>query len=192
MSAKYPWAPLEELLRARGVTDFAARLGVEGQVVARARRNGLTEAMADRLAVKAGVLAWTLWPELRDFDIEGLLEGESVCAAVDCDRIAGFGLIYCCALCGSRTRDRRRRHLLQAVPRHCAAAGCHHVLIPKRGVDRYCGARCRNREQRRRQRQNRPELREKDRLRSARYWAECRDYLLVAQRRRRAARKEAA
>lgn len=58
---RWPWAPLGEALGGSLRTQ-SDRLGVDQGQVCRWRRNGLTDAMADRCAIRAGLHPRAVWP----------------------------------------------------------------------------------------------------------------------------------
>lgn len=66
---RYPFAPLAEVL---GMSERGAahHLGVTGSTEQRYRRDGMTMAVADRLAIRAGRHPFELWPEMADHIIE--------------------------------------------------------------------------------------------------------------------------
>ena len=65
-SHRWPWAPLAEALGGGSLAAQAARLGVHDAQVHRWRRDGLTDAMADRCAVRAGLHPAMVWPDWND------------------------------------------------------------------------------------------------------------------------------
>lgn len=99
---RYPLAPLAEAMH---LTPYQAceRLGATGRVGKAYRDRGVSEVVADRLATKAGLSAYEVWPELRDDVIASV-----VCAAEGCDETfdpTNPRRIYCSNLC----RDRRHK-----------------------------------------------------------------------------------
>lgn len=66
--------PLRPLLSASGLSydDARRRVGASGSDWARAMREGLSEAKADRWAVRLGRLAYEVWPEMVDDAIADL------------------------------------------------------------------------------------------------------------------------
>jgi hypothetical protein len=68
---KYPFAPLAALM---GLTEHAAgvALGISGRTEQEYRRDGMSEKVADRMAVKAGLHPFSVWPEMADHAIESV------------------------------------------------------------------------------------------------------------------------
>ena len=63
---RWPLAPLVEAMRRRGSANPTYELGIGGEVWKRATAHGLTDATADRWAVRAGWLPWEVWPDWID------------------------------------------------------------------------------------------------------------------------------
>lgn len=59
---RWPWTPLGELLGG-SVRSQAERLGVDDAQVSRWKRAGLSDAMADRCAIRAGLHPAIVWPD---------------------------------------------------------------------------------------------------------------------------------
>lgn len=64
---RWPWEPLGELLGGSLRTQ-AERLGVDDRQVSRWRRGGLTDAMADRCAIRLGLHPLLVWGPAWDAD----------------------------------------------------------------------------------------------------------------------------
>lgn len=69
MTRRYP---LDQLFEAMGLDAPAAcrRLRLSGSVMVKYRSEGVTELVADRLATRAGLATYTVWPEMLDDVIE--------------------------------------------------------------------------------------------------------------------------
>lgn len=65
---RWPWEPLGDLLGG-SVRSQAARLGVDDAQLYRWRRTGLSDSMADRCAIRAGLHPAIVWA---DWDAEHL------------------------------------------------------------------------------------------------------------------------
>lgn len=130
----------------------------------RRRVDGVTELIADRLAVAAGLHPAEVWPEWMDFD----------------DNCVGY------------KDDDRPGH--EDAYRECARASCSEMFLPCRTIQRYCSPVCRKREENRRWQQRRYHRDEafKGKLlaRNKRWYEECHEYALGAQRRRDRAKKK--
>lgn len=93
-STRYPWPPLEELLRRMGCTttvDMATALGLaphSRRNVYRWRTTGVDYWTADSLAVALGKMPWDIWPEWDDAPIP---VAKARAAAVEAERL--FDLI---------------------------------------------------------------------------------------------------
>jgi len=107
---RYPLEALERLIP----TAPQRALGLSGQQMATYRAEGLTEAQADRLAVRAGFLPFEVWPEMVEHAAhESLRE----CADVECSvtfvpnagnrRQGGSPQRFCSPRCRQRARRRR-------------------------------------------------------------------------------------
>lgn len=69
MTLRYPFAVLAE---AMGVSENQAvmRLGINGKAGQQYRAEGMTEKVADRMAVKAGLHPFEVWPEMAVVNME--------------------------------------------------------------------------------------------------------------------------
>lgn len=63
MSVRYPFADLAAAM-SQSEHQAAVRLGLSGSTEQEYRRRGMTERVADRLAVKAGLHPFEVWPEM--------------------------------------------------------------------------------------------------------------------------------
>jgi hypothetical protein len=63
ITVKYPLQPLAALM---GMTEYSAAkaLGMDDSAYCLYKRHGMSELVADRMAVKAGLVPWTVWPEM--------------------------------------------------------------------------------------------------------------------------------
>ena len=143
---RYPFAPLAE---AMGLSQHQAAiaLGLSGSTQKDYRERGLTERVADRLAVKAGIDPYNVWPEMVDDLVASV---ERVCASDRCDNRflpVRRDQVACSKRCGVRVRHLRRMHRYRTDPSVAAAR----------------------------------------KAESARYYAECREYVRERQRRARSA-----
>lgn len=105
MSLRYP---LADLVRASGLSEaaLARKVRLAGSTLKLARERGLTEAAADRYAVRAGLHPLEVWPEMVD-------EAYRPCAAVGCERRfipTRKGHVYCSRNCRDRVSERLRYH----------------------------------------------------------------------------------
>lgn len=100
--------PLEPLAQRMGLSlhKMCEELRISGSTAQDYRRRGVTEAVADRLAGRAGLVAYEIWPEMLDAAVEAVT---SVCALPGC----GTTFIpyrsnarYCSRTCGQRARRR--------------------------------------------------------------------------------------
>lgn len=109
-SVRYPLEPLAAALGC-SLSGLGRRLGVSGSQWKQYRDEGVSEKVADRLAVKAGLTPYELWPSMLDAAID---------AATQRCRECGEPFIpsrpwnvYCQAACqqraSGRVRMRRRR-----------------------------------------------------------------------------------
>lgn len=103
--------PLDPLFTLMGETPSQACkiLGLSGSTQQEYRTRGVTEKVADRLAAKAGMLAYEVWPEMVD-DIIGSSEQE--CARPDCGNRfipTRSDQAACSRVCADWLRNRRRR-----------------------------------------------------------------------------------
>lgn len=113
---RYPFAALAT---AMGVSENQAGrlLKLSGEARAKYRRHGMTEEVADRMAVKAGMHPFEVWPEMAD---DWLAEVE--CAADDCTErfpFSPYNRRFCSRRCRTRVhaRLRRQRPEVKAVDR---------------------------------------------------------------------------
>lgn len=69
MTRRYEFAPLAE---AMGMTPgaLAKELGISGSTWKGYRDHGMSEVVADRRAAQCGLVAYEVWPEMRDHSIE--------------------------------------------------------------------------------------------------------------------------
>lgn len=118
---RYPLAPLIEAVAGTGETDHSvlARLGVSGSTAKKYRAEGVLERTADRLAVRAGLHPFEVWPELVD-DALAELDAPPTdptpappVAAVACPLCATSFTprptkVYCSPRCRETAGDRRR------------------------------------------------------------------------------------
>lgn len=116
---RYPFALLAE---AMGCTEAQAarQLGLSGSTEWRYRSDGLTEKVADRLAVKAGFHAFVVWPEMLDAVTESVMVE---CAADGCETRflpRQNGHKYCSRRCGRRMDQRRYRATQRGAEVHRA------------------------------------------------------------------------
>lgn len=112
--------PLDPLYKAMGLSPHQAgiALGLSGSTQQDYRRRGVTERVADRLAIRAGLSPYEIWPEMVDDQIASL---HVPCARHDCD--GTFIPVQatqktCSPRCSTLVRQRRRR----ATPTGAAAA----------------------------------------------------------------------
>lgn len=102
--------PLQALADAMGlsVNQACKHLKLSGGSRANYQANGLAEKAADRLAVKAGLDPYYVWPEMVD---DLIASTQRTCAAVDCDDTftpyTGKN-IYCSRGCSRRQGERNR------------------------------------------------------------------------------------
>lgn len=186
---RYPFAALAE---AMGVSESQACrvLKLSGSTEQEYRREGMTERVADRLAVAAGFHAFSIWPEMLDAQIESV---EVECAASDCHVrfVPGWRgpVKFCSSRCKKRQFERDKRGTPDPV--QCAATDCGTMFVPSgRGPQKFCSTLCRHREWALRYRST-PEGAEKNRAKRRRYYGECGDYERARQRRYNRARRAA-
>lgn len=100
---------LEPLATAMGCTLAAAcrRLGVSGSTMQEYRRDGVTEKVADRVAVKAGLHPYEVWPEMVDHAVESILKRCPECPTEFAPNRAWQ--TYCSTPCRRRARYRRQQ-----------------------------------------------------------------------------------
>lgn len=111
---RYPFAALAA---AMGMSEHAAAdaLDVRGSTEVEYRRRGVTERVADRLAVAAGFHPSVVWPDWMD----DVVQAEHVkCADAHCD--VRFiprrkGHVFCSKTCGNREAGRIRAARLRAT-----------------------------------------------------------------------------
>lgn len=110
---RYSLQPLADAM-GESMASLGRLLGVSGSTWQEYRDQGVTERVADRLAVKAGLPTLAVWPEMT-------AEAEQVCEANDCEiRFIAprLGQRFCSPRCRHRVRMRRYR----AKPEVAAAA----------------------------------------------------------------------
>jgi hypothetical protein len=105
---RYPLGPLFELTgwSMNRVSEIAPTGGPEYR---RRRVEGVTELVADRLAVAAGLHAWLVWPEMAD---HAICDAQRECAADECEEQfvpADPRQRFCSPRCVKRMYARRRR-----------------------------------------------------------------------------------
>lgn len=107
----YPLTPLMSAAGIRSMVELRMSFPMSGQQYRQVLDRGLTELQADRWAVRLGLVAAEVWPELVD---HGIADAEIVCASSDCaTRFVPRDLRgqqrYCSARCRHRERARRYR-----------------------------------------------------------------------------------
>lgn len=108
---RYPVEPLVAF-SGLGLDEFRRRLSISGTTWVDVRENGVSPDRADRWAVKLGVDAYVVWPEMLDDVIQ---EASRECAAPDCTEtfVPAFPerrkRLYCSRRCKSRISKRRSR-----------------------------------------------------------------------------------
>ncbi len=105
---RYPLGPLLDLM-GMSQNQACAALGLSGSTQQEYRRDGVTERVADRLAVKAGFLPYEVWPEIAD---DAIASVEVPCARHDCDGRfvpARCDQLRCSPRCAAIIRQRRLR-----------------------------------------------------------------------------------
>lgn len=118
LTTRYPFSELAAAMRL-SEHQSALALGLSGSTEQDYRRRGLTERVADRLSVKAGLHPSFVWADW----LAGL---EVVCASGDCTRrfvprpLAGRPHVYCSPRC--RRREHKRRHRMRPDVREVEAA----------------------------------------------------------------------
>lgn len=113
---------LEPLFALMGMTPHAActALRLSGSTERQYRSEGVTEYVADRLAVTAGFATLTVWPEMADHVYDDIKRACAECGALfvpyrpSRDR-------FCSPLCGRRYRQRARYERLRTDPAFLAA-----------------------------------------------------------------------
>jgi hypothetical protein len=87
--------PLEPLAEAMHLSPYQAceQLGATGRVGKDYRTRGVSELVADRLATKAGLSAYEVWPELRD---------DTICEVLHVEPDARSTILHRCTQCGRR------------------------------------------------------------------------------------------
>lgn len=109
---RYPLEPLFVLMR-MSPNKALESLGVGGTMQRRYRAEGVTERVADRLAVKAGYLPHEVWPELTD---DNIADAHIPCAECDTPFLpTNARHRYCSRNCASRHNKRKRYHEDPAV-----------------------------------------------------------------------------
>jgi hypothetical protein len=112
VTVRYPLQPLADALGlALDTPGLARRLNLSGTTWKEYRDLGVSERVADRLACKAGLHPYTVWPEMADAH---LAELETPCADPTCDQTfqkVEWRQKYCSPECRQRTnsRDHNRR-----------------------------------------------------------------------------------
>ena len=112
---RYPFANLCEALHVTP-TDLKRRLGLDHRQLSRYLEQGLPEARADELAVRLGLVAANVWPEMIDHAIE---DASVECAERSCSETfvpSRSGQRYCSRRCGNRVRARERQAKLREDP----------------------------------------------------------------------------
>lgn len=106
---RFPFAPLAA---AMGATEpqAARELGLSGSTEQQYRRDGVTERVADRLAVKAGLHPWMVWPEMAE---QAMADAQRSCEECGAgywprQRNQRFCSQPCSALWHKREHSRRR------------------------------------------------------------------------------------
>lgn len=141
--------PLEPLLDAMNGSHNQAceLLGLSGSTQQDYRRRGVTERVGDRLAAKAGLLAYEVWPEMID---DAIAEVERECARHDCTtRFVPVRkrMRFCSTRC-QQTEANRRRRKRPEVARQAREYAAQYRADNPEYVDRSAAAyRERNREQ---------------------------------------------
>lgn len=80
------------------------QLGISGRTRIQYRDHGMSELVADRMAGKAGLVAYEVWPDMLDRAIEAVTR---TCAGCGEDFVPWRRDQKCCSRkCGSRARDR--------------------------------------------------------------------------------------
>lgn len=111
MRKRYPVEPLVAFARIP-LDDMLRRLSCSGSVWLDAKERGITAERADHWAVKLGIHAANIWPELLDDQIQ---ETSRMCAANDCMETflpadpERRKRLYCSRRCMSRMGKRRQR-----------------------------------------------------------------------------------
>lgn len=106
MTARYSFAALADAMRLTE-PEAARVLGLSGSTAQGYRRDGLSEKVADRLAVRAGFHAWSVWPEMVDAVIAD--------AGVPCEECGELftptrkGHRFCQPACANRRRERVKK-----------------------------------------------------------------------------------
>jgi len=110
---RYPFAPLAA---AMGMSENGAAraLGLSGSSYKQYRSAGVSELVGDRLAVRAGLHPYEVWPEMVDAAIT------RECAAPDCGQ--RFPLDGKRRYCTTRCRRRHSMQKLRATPEGAEAA----------------------------------------------------------------------
>lgn len=108
MSHQYPFAPLVE---AMGCSENQAiqRLRVSGKSGQLYRREGMSEKVADRMAIRAGLHPYEVWPDMAE---RVLADAEIACADPKCDQRfipTRKSHRFCSTRCAHRTHSRERQ-----------------------------------------------------------------------------------
>lgn len=113
---RYPLQPLLDLME-ESANQACLKLGLSGSTQQQYRRDGVTERVADRLAVRAGFFAYEVWPEMAD-DLIASVERE--CARDGCS-IRFVPVRKDQLACCKRHRDWVRRRRFLATPKGTAS-----------------------------------------------------------------------
>ena len=109
---RYSLTPLVEAMRLNEGQSPARALGMSGTRFTTYAVNGVTEPVAERLALRAGFVPYEVWPEMLTHAIEDV---SRTCAADDCEVTfvpgprGGKNRRYCSPTCGARMHMRRYR-----------------------------------------------------------------------------------
>ncbi len=107
MTHRYPFAPLVEAMGC-SANQAIIRLGISGKSGQEYRQFGLSEKVADRLAVRAGLHPFEVWPDMAEANLEA---ATIECAAEGCtERFIPTrkGHEHCSKRCSERTWARRK------------------------------------------------------------------------------------
>ena len=147
-AARYPLGPL---IAAMGVSFNQAceQLRLAGRTRKQYRDEGMSEIVADRMAGKAGLVAYEIWPEMLDRAIAELERPCEHCGANYMPHRSDQR--FCTTFCRNRGRNRPETPV-DDHRRHCQA--CHGTYTPVRHGQRWCTRACRNAGRQRRQNSN--------------------------------------
>lgn len=106
---RYAITPLVEAMRLEPGASVSRALGISGSKLTDYAVLGMDERTAERLAVRAGFPAVSVWPEMLD---QAIADIERECEAPDCSetfvpKFRGAHRRFCCDNCRERTRMRR-------------------------------------------------------------------------------------